>query len=96
MSALLTGILGAVTSMARTVAAIVTASNLIVVGIAFMALYVLGLLPSMPAVPDAPAYIGYVNWLFPVADVVGIFSTFIGLYVIFLGLRIILRWVKAL
>lgn len=75
---------------------LVTFANLVIAAIGTLIATVLGLLPSMPAVPAPPDVVGYINWLFPIGDVVLVFASFVTLWIAFLAIRIVMRWVKAL
>lgn len=57
---------------------------------------IFSLLPSMPTVPAPPDVIQTINWLFPVGGVLVIFTTFVTCWVVFLGVRIVMRWTKTL
>lgn len=74
--------------------------NALVAGVAALAVLVLGLLPAMPAVPALPAGVGdapgWIAWLIPVSAIAAAFAAMLGSYLVFLGVRVALRWVKAL
>ena len=39
-------------------------------------------------------YLGYLNYFVPISDFLVIMSAFLGVYVLYLGYSIIMRWVK--
>lgn len=49
------------------------------------------ILPSLPAEPGLPAYVGAINWFFPVGVFVGILVTLVAAYVIWLGVAWLFR-----
>jgi hypothetical protein len=75
-----------------------SAINATVVAIAASATFLLGLLPSIPAPPSQPAspWIGWLNWIFPLGPAITAATGLLVLYTLLLGLRVALRWVKAL
>lgn len=58
---------------------------------------VLAVLPGFPEVPtlDGDVLAG-VAWFLPIAPMLAIFATFLAAFVIFMGVMVALRWVKAL
>jgi hypothetical protein len=74
--------------------------NLFIAGIAGAAQTVIDALPDMPDVPTLPgsvsAGLGWANWFLPVQTLVTQFVAVLGLVVLFSGVAIVLRWVKAL
>jgi hypothetical protein len=58
---------------------------------------VLAILPGFPEVPtlDGDVLSG-VAWFLPIAPMLAIFGTFLAAFVIFMGVMVALRWVKAL
>ena len=77
---------------------LITVLNLLIAAVGVLIAVLLALLPSMPASPQVAAaqWIGWLNWLIPVAPMVGALLVFVGLWVVFLVVRIPLKWVKAL
>ena len=97
------GILEAILCVLQQMAAAIVGLLVLVVNAAIVALGALGvvvlaLLPSMPEPPDPPdgSVIGFINWLFPLSGVAALLVVMGGLFLAFLGLRIILNWVRAL
>lgn len=41
-------------------------------------------------------YLGWLNWFFPVRNIIVIFTAWIGAYTLFLLYSIILRWIKVI
>ncbi|EHN13054.1 hypothetical protein PAI11_00550 [Patulibacter medicamentivorans] len=76
-------------------AGILLALSIVAAAIGSTILWVLSQLPLMPAVPDPPAGVKWLNWVFPVVQLVGVFSGFVAMYITWLGIRIVARWVKA-
>lgn len=78
--------------------ALVSVINLLIeaIGVALGAF--LSLLPVMPAAPTAPvaSWVGWLNWLFPIAPLLAGLTVCVGLWLVFLVVRIPLRWLKAL
>jgi uncharacterized membrane protein len=72
--------------------------NLFLSALAAFATTVLGLLPSIPAAPATPVsdWVGWLNWFFPLAPAIAAATTLLLLYTLMIGLRVALRWVKAL
>jgi hypothetical protein len=72
----------------------------VVSGIGYLAVTILGLLPEFPDPPALPEQVdtaaGWVAWFVPAAAIVGVFAAVLTGYLVFLGVRIALRWVKAL
>jgi hypothetical protein len=81
---------------AATTAGIIAAAAIILAAIGAMIAFVLNALPLMPPVPDAPTGVKWLNWVVPLPALVGVFAAFTTSYVVFLGVRIIGRWVRAL
>jgi hypothetical protein len=56
------------------------------------------LLPGMPATAGPPnsLVLGWILWIYPLGTAVGVLSAVITLWIALLGVRIALRWVKAL
>lgn len=77
---------------------LVDAFNLVIVGIAWLASLVLGLLPGFPPPPDPPSggILGFLTWIAPVGALLSVFAAILSAYVVFLAVRVALRWVKAL
>jgi hypothetical protein len=84
--------------MGLTVDALVSSFNLFIVGVAALATTFLALLPAFPAAPDAPSdgILGFIVWLVPLGGMITAFAGFTACWITFLGLKIALRWVKAL
>lgn len=72
--------------------------NAFIEAIAFLAAGFLSLLPSFPAAPDPPdsGVLGFVTWLVPLGGMLVTFAALMACWVAFLGLKVVLRWVKAL
>lgn len=78
--------------------AIISALNLVIAAVGALIEVLLSLLPLMPATPSAPvtAWVGWLNWLFPVGELLAMLAVCVGLWLVFLVVRIPLKWVKAL
>jgi hypothetical protein len=78
--------------------ALEAAINALILAVGVLIGTVLGLLPGLPDTPDGPTpqALGWIAWFFPVGGVLAGLVVMVGLYTVFLGLRIVLRWVKAL
>ncbi len=95
----LTGIYSALTGMVGfIVTGLVTWINLMIVAIAGALGLFIGLLPSMPAAPAPPqgSWLDWLNWAVPVADLIAGLLVFVGLWAVYLLVRIPLRWLRAL
>lgn len=77
---------------------LVVVINLLVVAIGAFLAGLLGLLPDMPATPTAPVaeWVGWLNWFFPVAELVTGLLVWVGVWGLYLIVRIPLRWMRAL
>lgn len=73
--------------------------------IAALAVVIYGLLAVMPSIPDAPdnpygaggeKALHYASWFWPVAYTISLFGVMAVLYLGFLGMRVLLRWLKVL
>jgi hypothetical protein len=85
MLALLNKILCAITNLAWHVAdLLVLLVNKLLAALVIALAAVLGLFPPLPDLPGTPAgaVLQWVNWLFPVAGILALFSTYVALYVI--------------
>jgi hypothetical protein len=73
--------------------------NLAISGIAGAAQAALDVLPDIPEAPDVPAdwatALGWVNWLMPLGGLLSGVAIIATLLIIFWGVAIVLRWVKA-
>jgi len=77
-------------------AAVVVVNDLII-GLAAVLAVVAPLLPSMPSFPDLSGQnFAWLGWLVPVSSIVGLNSLAVTIFLTMFGLRIALRWVKAL
>jgi uncharacterized membrane protein len=95
----LKGIWEAVTAAGQLVLwALVSFVNLLIsaIGAAIGAFF--SLLPGMPAEPSGPGegVLGWLVWIIPVGPLVAGLATFVGIWLIFLAVRIPLRWLKVL
>ena len=55
------------------------------------------ILPGFPPVPTLPAEVlAGIAWFLPVAAMLAVFGTFVVAFVVWLGVQVALRWVKAL
>lgn len=71
--------------------------NGIIAALAVIAEAVLSILPSFPEAPSAPGgVLGFLWWVVPIEGVLGFFMLMVSCWVGFLGVKIALRWVKAL
>lgn len=67
------------------------------VGVALQA--VILLLPESPfqkIMIEMPDVIINVNWLFPIAEILSTFETWLAAIIVYYGYQVILRWVKAI
>ena len=65
--------------------------------------WILGLLPQSPFSSLAPAFsgqekvwIGWVNYFIPISDMMASFALFLGIVVLYYGVRVVMSWVKVL
>lgn len=71
--------------------------NAVIVAIAAFAAFLLSLLPSFPEAPSPPGGIaGTVLWFLPLATILAIWTTMIGLWLTFQLIKVALKWVKIL
>lgn len=71
--------------------------NGLILALAALAELVLSLLPSFPEAPSAPGGVmGALLWVVPLAPILAFFGLMVTCWIAFLGLKIALRWVKAL
>lgn len=72
--------------------------NALILAIVALANALLSLLPGFPEPPGAPAggIVGGILYFFPIVSIVSILTTFVTAWIVFLGVRVALRWVKAL
>jgi hypothetical protein len=75
-----------------------TAGNALFVAIAAAATAALALLPSMSDAPalGSPEWLRWLNWFYPVSDLVAGLTAVVGLWVAFLVVRWVLKWTRAL
>jgi len=73
--------------------------NEVIVELAAAIAAVIAVLPSMPALPTPPSQLteveGWVAWVFPVDILANLLVWLGGVYVLWLGVSIALRWAKA-
>lgn len=74
----------------------IAAYTIVATAIGATILWVLGQLPTMPAVPPPPTGIKWLNWFVPVGELVAIATGYLTMYVAWLGIRIVGRWVRAI
>jgi predicted neutral ceramidase superfamily lipid hydrolase len=99
VEALLDGILCAIERLGCAfLSALIDALNLLIVAVGLSIDALSLLLPLMPTsfTPPGSGVLGVVNWLYPVGPALGGLSLMLTLWVTTLGIRIALRWVKAL
>jgi hypothetical protein len=72
--------------------------NGIIVAIGGFVDVISALLPNMPAAVGPPnsAVLGWILWIYPLGTALGVLSAVITVWIALLGIRIALRWVKAL
>ncbi len=71
--------------------------NGIITMIAALAKALLSLLPGFPAYPKAPSGVaGGFLWFVPLGPILAFFSLMVTCWLTFLGIKIALKWVKAL
>jgi hypothetical protein len=99
----ITAILDAITCLLQTLGYLLlwvmaTFVNIIVLAISGWVRALVLLLPSMPPTLAAPpgAVLQWINWVFPVQPVLGIFTVIITIIVSMFLLRIAMRWVRIL
>jgi len=80
------------------VTGLVTWLNLFIEAVAAALSVFIALLPDMPEPPEAPAaeWVGWLNWVLPVSELVSGLLVFVGLWAVYLLVRIPLRWLRAL
>jgi hypothetical protein len=79
------------------VALLVEAINGWILILAALLAAALAILPGFPEVPTLDGdVISGVAWFLPIGPMLAIFATFLAAYVIWMGVSIALRWVKAL
>jgi hypothetical protein len=91
-------ILCAIREMAALVAwFLITVFNLLIAALGDLLSALLAILPDMPPVPQPPqgGFLGAVNWVFPVGQVAAAFLLFLSFWLVFVGIRVLLRWIKA-
>lgn len=101
--ALLTSVFHAIANVLTNLAHVIVvglqtwANGMIAIVGAAVSLFV-NLLPTMPSAPSSPVggWVSSLNWLVPVAPLVAGLVTFVGLWAIYLVVRIPLRWLKVL
>jgi hypothetical protein len=82
------------------VALVVKAFNGLIAVLAAAANAVLSLLPGMPSFPTMPTQVsnvlGWINWFFPVGTLVDILTTLVAAWLIWMVVRVPLRWAKVI
>jgi|1186.fasta_scaffold193972_2 hypothetical protein len=75
-----------------------TAINAVIAAVGALLAVVVALLPHMPAAPSlgSATWLGWLNWLLPIGPMLAIAAAMIAAWVLFLAVRVALRWVKAL
>jgi hypothetical protein len=99
MISLLTSILCVLRNIALAVAwALTEVINLVIVALGLFGAFLVDLLPAFPEVPPAPGgdAAGWIAWFVPASGILAAFVAFGASYLVFLAVRIALRWVKAL
>jgi hypothetical protein len=78
--------------------AVVSALNALIQALGFFAHLIYDLLPDMPAVPGAPSngILGVVNYVLPIGGVIAGLMIFVGLWLLYLIIRVPLKWAKVL
>ncbi len=81
-------------------AVIIMAFNAIIEALATLLEGLIFVLPPFPALPSMPAVmvtvLGWINWVFPVGTVVLIFAWAAGVWLLWQGIAIALRWARVL
>lgn len=79
-------------------AGIIFAVNALIVGIGAFLLALAALMPDMPDAPPNPdgGVLGTLNWIMPLSQLLGGLTIVLTLWLAFLGLRVALRWMKAM
>lgn len=76
---------------------LIDAFNSFIAGLAALAVAVIALLPGFPSPPEPPSgVVGGFLWLFPVAAIAAWLTTFMALWVAFLGFKVVLKWIRLL
>jgi len=78
--------------------AFVSAVNLVIAALGGFIALVIGLFPQLPTAPGPPdsGVLQWVNYFLPLGGLVALFTTFVAVWISFLGIRVALRWAKAL
>lgn len=101
MTSLLTDILCWIKQIgAMVLNSIIDGLNAVIVALAAAAHFVAGLMPAMPAAPTLPSpfntVMGWIAWFWPVDTTVAALSFVVSAWLIWLGVSILLRWVRAI
>src|SRR4051794_16087615 len=77
---------------------LVSGVNLLVAAIGGFIAAVISLFPQLPDAPSAPAsgILQWENYFIPLGGLLALFTTFLTCWVAFLGIRVALKWAKAL
>jgi hypothetical protein len=72
--------------------------NALIIAIAALAEFLLSLLPAFPDPPSEPAsgIVGWLLWMVPLGTMLALFTLLVSLWIGFLGVKVALKWVKAL
>lgn len=75
-----------------------TLINDVIVVLGAVASWAIGILPGFPSAPGAPSsgILGFICWVIPVGPMLAVFSVLVTAWTLFLGVKIALRWVKAI
>jgi uncharacterized membrane protein len=95
----LNGIWHAVTNFGQLVAyGLVSVVNALIAALGAFIAAVIGLFPTLPAAPGPPSsgVLQWVNYFLPLGGMLALFGTFVTLWISFLGIRVALKWAKAL
>ena len=78
--------------------AIIKFTNLLILGVGDAVVWIVGLMPLMPDFPSPPdsGVLGWLNWALPIAGMVTVLSTVVSIWLIILGARVLLNWLRAM
>lgn len=99
MIGILESILCAIQGLAAAIVTLfVLAIDGAIIALGAMVAVIMALLPNMPSSPAAPSspVLGFINWLFPIAAVTTLMTTFGLLLLAYYAVKIMLNWLRAL
>jgi hypothetical protein len=79
------------------VKAVIVVINFVISAAAYALAALVSLLPGMPAFPTAPTgFWAWANWALPLSGIVALVGGLLTFLLAFLGIRIVLNWLRAL